>query len=162
MRTVISASFRFIASLVSGGKLSAPKCPTFHTRDRKMKFTKLLLLSFSILSLNCKSQTQVSRIEIVQPTIEQEASSIWRTINDFAFFEKQGYSINLPNDSLINVLIIKSKNGTFGNEDFPRIYALLETKFFDKQNYELARQKVANQINLLNDLVGEIESEKSK
>lgn len=111
--------------------------------------------------MSCKSQTQVSRIEIVQPTIEQEATSIWRTINDITFFENQGYNINLPKDSLIDSLITKSKNGTFGNEDFPKIYALLETKFFEQQSYEPAKQKVENQINLMNDLVSKLDSEKS-
>jgi hypothetical protein len=31
---VVSANFRHLASLVSGGQISALKCPTFHTRDR--------------------------------------------------------------------------------------------------------------------------------
>jgi len=31
---VVSASFRLLSSSVSGGQLSASKCPTFHTRDR--------------------------------------------------------------------------------------------------------------------------------
>ena len=126
-----------------------------------MKLTKLLLVVFSISSFCCKSQTQVSRIELVQPTIEQEATSIWRTINDISFFEKQGYTINLPKDALIDSLITKSKNGTFGNEDFPVIYALVETKVFDQKNYEQAIQKVENEIDLLNDLINEIDDKKS-
>jgi len=31
---VVSASFGFLASFVSVDKYAAPKCPTFHTRDR--------------------------------------------------------------------------------------------------------------------------------
>ncbi|MEM7162329.1 MAG: hypothetical protein AAF487_07785 [Bacteroidota bacterium] len=127
-----------------------------------MRLTTLLLVVFSITGLNCKSQTRTSRIEIVQPTIEQEATSIWRTINDIAFFEKQGYSIHLPTDSLIDSFIIKSKNGTFGNDDFPSIYDLVETKVFDQRNYEQAKQKVKNQIDLLNDLVDEIDVAKNQ
>lgn len=127
-----------------------------------MRLNKLLLIIFSITSLSCRPQTKVSRIEIVQPTIEQEATSIWRTINDIAFFEKQGYNINLPKDSLIDSLITKSKSGTFGNEDFPTIYTLVETKVFDQKNYEEAIQKVGNQIDLINNLVNEIDSKKSQ
>ena len=127
-----------------------------------MRLTRLLLVVFSIINLNCKSQTKTSRIEIVQPTIEQEATSIWRTINDISFFEKQGYNINLPKDSLIDSLITESKNGAFGNEDFSSIYTLLETKFFNQKNYEQAKQKVGNQISLLNDFIDEIDSEKSQ
>jgi len=126
-----------------------------------MKLTKLLLLVFSLSNLSCKSQTQDSRIEIIQPTIEQEATSIWRTINDIEFFEKQGYNINLPKDSLIDALITKSKNGTFGNEDFPTIYSLVETKVFEQKNYEQAIQKVGNEINFLNNLINEIDDKKS-
>lgn len=128
-----------------------------------MKLSKLVfIIVFSITSLDCTSQTSVSRIEIVQPTIEQETTSIWRTINDIAFFENQGYSINLPKDSLIDSLITKSKNGTFGNEDFATIYTLVETKIFDQKNYEQAIQKVTNQTELINNLIHEIDSSKSE
>ena len=129
---------------------------------KKMNLSKLLLVVFSITGLSCKSQTLESRIEIVQPTIEQEATSIWRTINDITFFEKQGYTINLPKHSLIDSLITKSKNGTFGNEDFTAIYTLVETKVFDKKNYELAIQKVTNQTELINNLIYVIDSSKSE
>ncbi len=125
-------------------------------------FRLVLIPFFAIIISGCKSQNSVSRIAIVQPTIAQEATSIWRTINDIAFFEKQGYTINLPKDSLIDSLIAKSKNGTFGDEDFPIIHTLVETKVFDQKNYERAIQKVANQIDLMNDLVSEIDSKKSQ
>ncbi|WP_289001168.1 hypothetical protein, partial [uncultured Roseivirga sp.] len=36
-RIVVSASFGPIASIVSVDKFEAPKCPTFHTRDRYQK-----------------------------------------------------------------------------------------------------------------------------
>ncbi|WP_282042732.1 hypothetical protein [Winogradskyella flava] len=127
-----------------------------------MKLTKLLLLTFSIISLTCKSQTQVSQIEIVQPTITEEVTSIWRTINDYSFFEKQGYTINLPNDSLIDSLITKSKNGTFGNEDFSAIYTLVESKIFDQEDYKQAIQKVENQMSLIHSFINEIDSKRSK
>lgn len=126
-----------------------------------MKLSKLFVV-FSITSLGCKSQTSISRIEIVQPAIEQEAASIWRTINYITFFEEQGYTINLPKDSLIDSLILKSKNRTFGNEDFSAIYAFVETKVFDRKNYEQAIQKVENQIDLINNFVYEIDSNKNQ
>lgn len=126
-----------------------------------MKLTKLMLLCFLIISLSFKSQTKESRIEIVIPTIEQEATSIWRTINDINFLEKQGYNINLPKASLIDSLIKKSKNGTFGNEDFPAIYTLVETKVFEQKNYEQAIQKVGNEIDLMNNLINEINDKKT-
>lgn len=124
----------------------------------KLNFTVVLLMT----CLNCESQPSVSRIEIVQPNIEQEATSIWRTINDITFFEKQGYTINLPKHSLIDSLITKSKNETFGNDDFAAIYRLLETEIFSKKNYELAIQKVTNQTELINSLIYVIDSSKNK
>lgn len=128
--------------------------------QNEMKLPKVLLLCFLIFSLSCKSQKQVPRIKIVQPTIQQEASSIWRTINDITFFEKQGYNIRLPKNSLIDSLIVKSKNGTFGNEDFSAIYTLVETEVFDQKNYELAIQKVNNEIDLMNNLIHQISDQK--
>ncbi|WP_132065841.1 MULTISPECIES: hypothetical protein [Aquimarina] len=127
-----------------------------------MKLINLLLVVFSITNLSCKLQTQMSRIEIVQPTVEQEVISIWRTINDFSFLEKQGYTINLPKKPLIDSLIIKSKNGTFGNEDFSTIYNLVETEIFNHEDYEKAIQKVKNQHDLINKLVYEIDSTKNQ
>ena len=127
-----------------------------------MKLNKILLLIFSIICFNCKSEERVSRIKIIQPTVQQEATSIWRTINDYTFLEKQGYTINLPNDSLIDSLVIKSKNGTFGNDDFSAIYTLLESKLFNPKNYQQAKQKVEKELNLLNDFLDEIDSEKNK
>ncbi|WP_438422629.1 hypothetical protein [Aquimarina macrocephali] len=128
-----------------------------------MSLSKLIFtVIISMTCLSCESQTSVSRIKIVQPNIEQEAMSIWRTINDITFFEKQGYTINLPKHSLIDSLITKSKNGTFGNKDFAAIYTLVETKVFDKKNYELAIQKVTNQTELINNLIYAIDSSKSE
>ena len=127
-----------------------------------MKLTGLLILAFSMISLSCKSQTRISRIEVVQPTVEQEATSIWRTINDIAFFEQQGYNISLPKDSLIDSLIIKSKSGAFGSDDFSAIYTLVENKVFDKKDYEQATQKVEKQIKLINDFLSEIDTKKSQ
>lgn len=123
-----------------------------------MKIFQLLLILVSMSSLCCKSQTPNARIDVVQPTVEQEATSIWRTINDIAFLEKQGYIIHLPKDSIIDALIAKSKKGTFGNEDYPVIYTLVETKIFDPKNYEQAIQKVEDQIELMNRLVNEIDA----
>lgn len=127
-----------------------------------MKFTQLLLIVvFVAVSVSCKSQTPTSRIKVVQPTVEQEATSIWRTINDIAFFEEQGYTINLPEDSLIDALVVKSKNGTFGNDDYPAILTLVETKVFDQKNYEHAIQKVQDQTDLINSLLSEIDAERA-
>ncbi|MEM6830184.1 MAG: hypothetical protein AAF551_06680 [Bacteroidota bacterium] len=127
-----------------------------------MKLTRLLLLSFSVISLSCKSQTQGSRVELVRPTVGQEAASIWRTINDYPFLEKMGYTIHLPKDALIDSLLTKSKNGTFGNEDFPAIHALLETGLFNEKNYEQAKQKVEGHIGLIDDFINEIDSSRNQ
>ncbi len=128
-----------------------------------MKLSKYYFtVIFSIISVSGISQTSPSRIEIILPTIEQEATSIWRTINDIAFFEKQGYTINLPKDSLINTLIKKSKDGGFGNEDFSTIYTLVETKIFNPNNYERAIQKVKNQTDLINTILYKINTTKSQ
>lgn len=126
-----------------------------------MKRTLFLFVLFWISSLSCQSQTQVSRIEIVQPTVEQEATSIWRTINEITFLEKQGYQIHLPKDVLMDSLIIKSKNGTFGDDDFSAIYTLVETQLFEERNYSQAMQKVAHQLDLMNHLIHEIDRGKS-
>lgn len=128
-----------------------------------MKLVKSLFIAVVILSsLGCKSQASISRIEIVQPTVEQEATSVWRTINDIEFFEDQGYDIHLPKDSLIDSLILKSKGGTFGNEDYTAIFTLLETHAFDKSNYVQAIQKTENQLDLLNGFIARIDATKNE
>ncbi len=127
-----------------------------------MRLTKFLVVAFSIIGFGCQSQNKESRIEIIQPTVQQEATSIWRTINDITFFEKQGYTVHLPKDALIDSLMAKSKNGTFGNGDYQAIYALVENQVFDPKNYEKAKQSVEEQIDLLSEFVNEIDSGKSQ
>ncbi|WP_394751264.1 hypothetical protein [Spongiimicrobium salis] len=127
-----------------------------------MKLIKVVLVAFLLLGWKATSQAQLSRIEIARPSIEQETTSIWRTINDIRFFEKQGYRIHLPKDPLMDSLIVKSKKGAFGNEDFAAIYTLVETKVFNPKNYELAIQKVENQMDLMNTIIHEIDAEKSQ
>jgi len=110
----------------------------------------------SLFNFSCKAQISASRIKIVKPTIEQEATSIWRTINDITFFENQGYTINLPKDSLIDRLIVKSKEGKFGNEDLPVIYDFVENKIYDQNDYDKAIQKLTDHTRLIDSLVDKI------
>lgn len=127
-----------------------------------MKSIQVLLLYLLTIGFACEARSQGSRIDIVRPTIQQEATSIWRTINDYTFLENQGYRIHLPDDAIIDSLIIKSKHGAFGNEDFSTIYALLDTTFFDPEDYEQAHQKVADELALLNEFVAEIDAKKDQ
>lgn len=125
---------------------------------KNMKFYKIILLSAcSVFYQSCFTQLpQDHNISINIPTIEQEATSIWRTINDIEFLEKQGYKINLPKNNLIDSLIKKSKDGKFGSDDFPEIYNLLEVNIYKKENYELALKKVNAQKDLINKFVKEL------
>ena len=126
-----------------------------------MKLLKTFLPILAMISICCRSQPAASRIVFEAPTLEQEATSIWRTINDFAFLEKQGYQINLPQDSLIDLLITKSKQGTFGNEDFATIYQLLESKHFNQSDYDVAIAQVKEQAGLLNSFLQTINAKRS-
>lgn len=102
----------------------------------------------------CQSATY--RLWAEAPTIEQEATSIWRTINDIEFLQQHGYTINLPEHPLINSLLEKSKNGHFGNEDFPVIYSIVED-LYDEENYKAAIQKVNAEIPLLDNLINTLD-----
>lgn len=120
---------------------------------------KYILATITLLaSIPCWSQETGMRFSVNIPTIEQEATSIWKTINDIEFFEKQGYTINLPKDKLIDSLIIKSKKGTFGNIDYSSIYGLLESKIFSESDYLLALAEVQEQEQLINRMILQIDS----
>ena len=119
----------------------------------------IFLLAFIGVS-SFKGQAQKARIQIVTATIEQEASSIWRTINDIHFFEKQGYQIHLPQAPLIDSLVAKSKLGAFANDDYPAIYNLLEQGYFDPEDYQQATVKVQEQLPMLHQFIREIEAAK--
>lgn len=124
-----------------------------------MKTPKYYPIVLFLLTSWCGiAQTVPATIELVPPTAAQEATSIWRTIHDIAFFEKQGYTINLPEDPLIDSLIVKSKNGTFGNDDYAAIHTLVETHVFDPTHYDPALQKVQDQLPLIHTLVHDIAS----
>ncbi|NQZ75161.1 MAG: hypothetical protein HRT61_03475 [Ekhidna sp.] len=126
-----------------------------------MDYKTHLILLFVLISSFAWSQKPVARLVIVPPTIEQEASSIWRTINDITFFEKQGYRVYLPKGALIDSLLDKSKNGAFGNDDFRAIYEFLENKTFDPNDYQKARSAVEDEIGLLSRLTDQIATQKS-
>lgn len=114
--------------------------------------TCLILVFYSSFNLSYSQQGKSSLI-INIPTIEQEARSIWRTINDIIFLEEQGYKINLPSSQIIDSLISKSKRNKFSNKDFPVIYNLLESEVFKEQNYVSAYKRVKREENLLNQLI---------
>lgn len=127
----------------------------------KMKLLNLILIGL-LFSNACLSQESKEKISINIPSVEQEATSIWRTINDINFFERQGYTIHLPKASLIDALIVKSKNGDFGNDDFSRIYDLLESKIYNSDDYQLALKKVEDKRQLMGNMVQQIETTKAK
>lgn len=122
-----------------------------------MRWISLMVIA---LFLQCPAWSQASlpQIEAVIPTVQQEASYIWRTIHDILFFEQLGYNVSLPKDTLIDALILKSKNGTFGNDDFSAIYNLLESKIYDENNYKQALEKVEEQQALVNKVIYQLDS----
>jgi len=127
-----------------------------------MKVIKTILLTIMLLvSVLCWPREAPKKISIRIPEIEQEATSIWRTINDIDFFEKQGYNISLPKSKLIDSLIIKSKRGTFGNLDYAAIYELLELDIFRIRDYQLALEKVHQQEQLINRIILQLDSLKN-
>ena len=122
----------------------------------------LLLIAAASTCVSCHTQEPSNRLSIGIPTIEQEASYIWRTINDISFLEGQGYSIALPKAPLIDSLIEKSKSGAFGNEDYPAIYQLLESEVYNEVDYQAALEKVQQEEALINDLIQRIVTTNSK
>ncbi|MFK7972840.1 MAG: hypothetical protein AB8F95_20890 [Bacteroidia bacterium] len=123
---------------------------------RLLNFT-LITIAF-LASLSCSSPRSEAHIAVSIPTIEQEATSIWRTINDIAFLEAQGYTIHLPDNKTIDSLISKSKNKAFGDADFQTIYAVLESGIYNKTAYNAAFNKVKDQENMINGLVARLKS----
>jgi len=124
-----------------------------------MKLINSILIALLVFS-SYKSEERREGFSFDIPSIEQEASSIWRTIKDIEFFEKQGYIVKLPDDELIDSLIVKSKNGTFSNNDFSSIYQLLESKVYNESDYKLALEKVNEQKQLISNIIHQIELSK--
>ena len=128
-----------------------------------MNVSKVLAFCFLLLNVHLTtSQTQETRISFPVPTIEQEATSIWRTINDIKFFEQQGYKVYLPKIPEIDSLIAKSKVGQFGNQDYSRIYNLVETQLFSEKSYTKAIKKVKDQETLINTLIASLDNTKDQ
>ena len=127
-----------------------------------MRPISLTLIVVSLLmKFSCSTPPVESKIVISIPSIEQEASYIWRTINDIEFLENMGYTISLPKDALIDSLVLKSKDKTFNDKDFSAIYQLLESKIYDKKDYEMAFQKVLAQKEVLDQIVQKMEASKT-
>ncbi len=103
----------------------------------------LVIMAVCTASLS-RSQESNAQITVSVPSTEEEATSIWRTINDIQFFDRMGYTVNLPEDERIDALVVKSKEGKFGNRDYEAIYALLESDVFHERDYLAAFEKVKN------------------
>ncbi len=121
-----------------------------------MKNLLLFLITLSFLSLSCGPREVPNRLYIGIPTIAQEANSIWRTINDIEFLEGQGYKVFLPEHELIDSLIAKSKNKTFGDDDMPQIYRLLEAVIYAPEDYAAALGKVKAQQDFIKGIINEL------
>ncbi len=127
-----------------------------------MKLIKHIVVAGILLhSFLCLSQETSARFSINIPTLRQEATSVWRTINDIHFFEKQGYNVSLPKDDRLDGLIRKSKNGAFGNADYPLILEILESGAYNKNDYLAAIEKVQEQELLINSMIYRIDSLKN-
>lgn len=121
----------------------------------KRLFALTLIL---IVQLAGVARPTPGKIQVNIPTVGQEATVVWNTINDITFFKKQGYKINLPNDKQIDSLILKSERGDFGNADYAVIYELLEQKVYKTSDYNLALEKVKAQEPLLNRIIQRLDS----
>ena len=118
----------------------------------------LSIAAMMLITATTWSQALVGRIAVRIPDIEQEATSVWRTIKDISFFEKMGYQVNLPPSELIDSLIKKSKTGAFGSDDYSSIYSLLETRIYNSKDYSAALTKVQEQVQLLNSLILQLDT----
>lgn len=121
---------------------------------------RIICIACSIFYLSCAFYQAKEQIKVTVPTIQQEASSIWRTINDIEFLEQQGYTIHLPENKTIQSLILKSKNKAFGNDDFAAIYEMLEEGVYVESKYNTALEKVKAQEALINSLVWKLKTTK--
>ncbi|MEM6343575.1 MAG: hypothetical protein AAF927_06825 [Bacteroidota bacterium] len=127
-----------------------------------MAKTFLSILIILLCQQSCVSQSFEDALIIKHPSIEQEATSIWRTINDINFLESQGYQIKLPKNEAIDNLIEKSKGGEFGNEDYATIYNLLEGGIYQRENYDKALAKILSQKALIVSAMEKLEEKRAE
>lgn len=121
----------------------------------------VFLLLCLIVQSSCKVSSPAHRIEVAIPQIDQEASSIWRTINDINFLEQQGYQVHLPDAPLIDELVKKSRAGKFGNQDYAPIFSFLEAGHYKPVDYRAALAKVTEREPLINNLIQRVINQKS-
>ncbi len=123
-----------------------------------MKALTLLLLSFSFLA---NAQTNVSSVRVNIPSVEQEASHIWRTINDIFFFEKNNYRVNLPPGTIIEKLKQKARTGGLISTDYETILTFLQDSIYQPEDYARGYEKIAQQTEKLVRMIAKIPSPRS-
>lgn len=121
-----------------------------------MKYWISLLVFVSIFAHSSCVAQNTGRIIITAPSIEQEATSIWRTINYVDFLISQGYNYALPDHPSIQALVEKSQMGQFGNEDYPTIYSLLESGLYQESQYATALENVYAEEELIKELIQQV------
>ncbi|MEM6265637.1 MAG: hypothetical protein AAGI38_24255 [Bacteroidota bacterium] len=115
----------------------------------------LLTFVFLFFLLQVKSQ---DRIKVRIPSPEEEAEYVWSTIQDINFFEAHNYQLSLPEGKIIVELLQKARTGSLSNESYPRLERFLRDSIYQKEAYQKGYDKIHDQLNLLNEMVAQLDS----
>lgn len=99
-----------------------------------------------------------SRIEVRIPTAEEEADSVWRTLQDISFFDDHGYRLSLPRHGLIDSLKRKSRAGRLSEADRASLVLLMRSRIYEPEDYQAGYDRILERLPLLNEVLDRIRS----
>lgn len=114
-----------------------------------------LLLTFITKFTFCQNRC----IEISIPTCEDECKYIWNNIIDIPFFDSNGYSISLPNTSLISQFVERSRNKSLSGFDESVLYENIKDSVFDIRDYLNGYAKIVDGLPIIENAISQIASE---
>ena len=103
-----------------------------------------------------------NRINVIIPTAEEEANYVWRNLQDMAFFEKHNYTVSLPEGTLIDTLVAKSKSNRLSPKDYESLETFMKTNVYQKSDYQKGYEKIIKQSDLINKMVNQLSNCKHK
>lgn len=106
--------------------------------------------------------TTQANLQIDIPTVEEETSYVWRTIIDTKFFEENGYQVSLPSGPLIEKLKEKAKRNQLSDQDEQDLKDFMKNTVYDQQDYKMGLNKILEQKNLLEKMVGQLKAIKTE
>lgn len=96
---------------------------------------KFFMFVFPLFFCTGFIQTQQSVLKVNIPTLEDEFTYVWQSINEIKFFESHGYSVNFPKSDIVVGMLEKARKNSLSEADFSNLKKNMLEIGFQQSDY---------------------------